>query len=191
MTEKRKNRRHGLSGTYFERVWKGMVSRCYRKKDKEYLRYGGRGITVCERWRVGDGVRNGLEVFAAEMGPRPSGTHTLDRKDNDQGYDLANCRWATPSEQAQNRRSSHLDSGETLTEIADRMGASYRMIQSRWNRGLMGADLRRPARSDLCVDGIVMHAFAKEHGVSYQTLFNRYRRGLRGGELWKLREQPK
>jgi hypothetical protein len=76
--------------------WYGMKSRCSNPKQYSFKDYGGRGITVCERWKV-------YANFLADMGPRPPGT-TLDRIDNDKGYEKSNCRWATPKEQAQNRR---------------------------------------------------------------------------------------
>lgn len=75
--------------------WQSMHYRCYRKDDKEYARYGGKGITVCQRWFK-------FENFLADMGERPEGL-TLERKENDKGYNLDNCRWATRLEQTLNR----------------------------------------------------------------------------------------
>lgn len=79
------------------RSWTRMLCRCLNRNHKDYHRYGGRGIAVCARW-------NDFASFLADMGPRPGGGRSIDRINNDGNYELSNCRWATPKEQAQNRR---------------------------------------------------------------------------------------
>jgi len=76
-----------------------MQTRCSNPNFIKYGSYGGRGIAICKRW-LG---RNGFQHFLADMGERPPGK-SLDRKNNERGYTPKNCRWATPTEQARNRR---------------------------------------------------------------------------------------
>lgn len=105
---------HCMTRTPEHRTWAGMKSRCYNQHTHSFSDYGGRGITVCNRWR------ESFEAFYADMGPRPSPRHSLDRIDNDGNYEPGNCRWATRSEQQTNKRNNHrLElNGECLT-IAD------------------------------------------------------------------------
>lgn len=86
------------------RVWAQMKDRCHNEKCKSYFRYGGRGITVCDRWR------DSYAAFLADMGRRPSPKHSIDRIDNERGYEPENCRWATSTEQMRNRRGTKLNS---------------------------------------------------------------------------------
>lgn len=75
-----------------------MRARCYRAANKDYKHYGGRGITVCDRWR------HSYANFLADMGRKPHPKHTLDRIDNDGPYSPENCRWVTMSDNLKNKR---------------------------------------------------------------------------------------
>lgn len=91
---------HGHAGrdagpTYI--TWAAMIQRCTNESSPGFKNYGGRGITVCERWR------NRFSAFLADMGERPPGL-TIDRIDNERGYEPSNCRWATKTQQSRNRR---------------------------------------------------------------------------------------
>jgi hypothetical protein len=82
------------------RCWHGMKTRCYNPQNPAYKHYGRRGIRVCDRWRLN------FDAFLEDMGPPPSARHSIDRIDNDRGYEPDNCRWATPREQGANKRSA-------------------------------------------------------------------------------------
>lgn len=123
---------HGLSHTPEWKHWCNMRKRCENPNDQAYNRYGGRGIRVCDRW-------SDFGNFYADMGPRPSAKHSIDRVDNDGHYEPGNCRWATPKDQANNRRSSRILSigGEqlTLSQVADKHGLTIKQLWARLNQG--------------------------------------------------------
>lgn len=109
--------KHGQAGRTREYAsWSSMLTRCRNQRSTKYPEYGGRGISVCERW-------HDFRLFFQDMGTRPEGT-SLDRINVNGNYEASNCRWATPAEQSSNRRkTARLDqfsTGELLIELHKR-----------------------------------------------------------------------
>ncbi len=110
-------------------AWRAMIDRCNNRPD-----YAGRGITVCTRWR------RSFANFLADMGPRPSPRHSIDRyPDNDGDYTPSNCRWATASQQQRNTRQNHIlridGRSQSLRAWADESGIKYDVIRIRLRDG--------------------------------------------------------
>lgn len=97
-SDKVTNFKHGMIGTPEYKTWARMKNRCFNVGGPDYPNYGGRGITVCEEWR------SDFMAFFNHVGPRPTPKHSIDRIDNDKGYEPGNVRWATVAEQNLNRR---------------------------------------------------------------------------------------
>lgn len=132
-TARKQMRTHGKSKNSEYYIWQAIIKRTTNPKDPRWENYGGRGITCCQRWL------DSFEDFYADVGPRPSPAHSLDRLKNNEGYYPSNCAWKTAKEQARNRRSNHLltHKGETLTiaEWSERIGISGRTMIARIGLG--------------------------------------------------------
>ena len=126
-------RHHGKSYSQEYRSWKMMHSRCSNPNDPAYKNYGGRGISICKRW-------NDPSLFIADMGPRPTPKHTLDRINSDKNYVPRNCRWATRREQLQNKRNTvwviFKDRRMRLKEVSANTGIHYATLTYRNRKGL-------------------------------------------------------
>ena len=124
---------HGMSRTPEYKAWDGMKQRCFNPNHKSYSDYGGRGITVCDRWQ------NSFETFLADMGVKPTSKHSLDRINNDGDYSPDNCRWATKAEQQNNRTNNHLitinNETWTMAQWEKKMGYEENVIRQRLKYG--------------------------------------------------------
>lgn len=134
---------HPKGNTYpAERAaWHSLKNRCGNPNSSRYSRYGGRGITVCERWFS-------FENFLADMGPRPSAEHSIDRIDVNGNYEPSNCRWATAAEQSRNTsRNQWLTlNGKTqcLSDWAKEIGITISTLRERMDRDWSNDQILRP-----------------------------------------------
>ena len=136
--------RHGMLNTPEYSSWKGMKQRCHNPNSPDFPDYGQDGKVVCERWKS-------FENFYADMGPKPSASHSVDRIDGSKGYSCghceecvangwtANCKWATKGEQARNTRSNRFITfnGETLClkDWAAKVGIDSNCLRYRLSKG--------------------------------------------------------
>lgn len=157
------------------RVYRQMLDRCYLETAPNFKWYGGKGVTVCDRWRFGDGTRgSGFRNFISDLGRRPEGL-TLDRIDPSLHYTPDNCRWATWAEQSLNRREHHMSAFER---------AALRKKRSEARRGdrsavarLNEAQVRIIKR--MIAEGARTSHLAKMFDVAPQTIS-----GIKRGDKW-------
>lgn len=124
---------HNCSNTPEYETWSGMKERCTNPNNKSYHCYGGRGITVCERWLCS------FENFLSDMGFKPSSEHSLDREDTNGNYEPGNCKWSTAYEQANNRRNNRIvyynGKEYTIAQLAKEYHIYYETLRGRLDRG--------------------------------------------------------
>lgn len=124
-------------------IYSAMKDRCYNDKNINFTNYGGRGITVCDRWL------NSFQNFYDDMGERPSKKHSLDRINNDLGYSKENCRWATQEEQMNNTRKNvyieYNNKKLTLSQWSRELNLSLQTIHARYKNGLPPEEILKPA----------------------------------------------
>lgn len=122
-----------MSHTVEYKTWKRIKARCGNPKNPSFHRYGGRGIKVCPEWVAS------FELFFEHLGNRPSDKHSIERINNNKGYGPGNVKWATPREQANNRRSNHLETfngkTRTLAQWGNQYGINPTILLKRLRRG--------------------------------------------------------
>lgn len=125
--------RHGMDRTPEHQAWVSMKQRCTNPNRREYIHYGGRGITVCDQWM------HSFLTFYQHVGPRPSRSHSLDRIDVNKGYEPGNVRWATQQQQKENTRVVRMvtvqGKTQTLSAWAREMGLARGQINARLASG--------------------------------------------------------
>jgi hypothetical protein len=123
------------------KLWTGIKQRCTNPNNAAYHRYGGRGITMCQRWV------NSYTNFIMDIGEQPEGM-TLDRIDNNGNYEPSNIKWVTRKQQANNRSTNVVLTRDgltmTLKQWAEHLGWKYGLIASRWKKGKRDDELFAP-----------------------------------------------
>lgn len=124
--------------------WHDIIQRCTNPNNKNYHRYGGRGIQLCEKWED-------FDSFLTDMGLAPAGRYSIDRIDNNKGYSIENCRWTTPKVQANNTSHNRLiefkGQTKTLAQWADTLGCKSHVLLHRLNS--YGWDLEKTLTTDV------------------------------------------
>ncbi|KVI49651.1 MULTISPECIES: hypothetical protein [Enterobacter cloacae complex] len=136
-------KKHGDYKSLTYGSWQAMLARCNNKNNGKYFLYGGRGISVCERWAK-------YENFLLDMGERPSKNHSIDRIDVNKGYSPENCRWASQKQQCRNKRDNRFiatPSGEmTVAEAAEKYNLNRSTIFNRLARGKTDSEALLPPK---------------------------------------------
>lgn len=120
---------HGMYGTPEHKTWSSMLNRCRNENDPSYINYGGRGISVCDRWQS-------FEQFYADMGVRPTG-YTIERINVNGNYEPNNCVWADKETQANNKRNNHLVSFDGVTKTIAQWAKHYNIPAWKLSQRLM------------------------------------------------------
>lgn len=186
---KKRKCKHGLSRSDEYTIYYGMLKRCYDKTERYYKNYGGRGVTVCDRWNPEKG--GSFENFYADMGPRPGKNYSLDKEAVDKKnkiYCPEMCKWATKQEQAQRRRNNtYVEYGGEILLIEDlekKLGMNKGTLRSRIDNGWpkeKWADPPQPNISRTFVayknENILVDDLAKRLNLKKKTLLYRIKKG--------------
>jgi lambda repressor-like predicted transcriptional regulator len=158
---------HGMTHSKTYSSWSGMKNRCLNKNNNRYHQYGGRGISICERWI------DSFENFLEDMGECPD-SHSIGRIDNDGSYCKDNCRWETAKQQSRNKTNTVRVLGESATDIAERIGMARSTLTTRIKRGW---------NEDVAVNtpvedkSLCLSVRARNLGLNSKSVDHRVRRG--------------
>jgi len=184
----RYNRSHGMTGTPVFNVWVNTKQRCTNPKCLAWKNYGGRGISMCKRWR------DSFQAFYSDMGDVPFDRACIDRIDNNGNYEPGNCRWTTAKRNARNRRNNHIvehnGAKMLLCEVCEQQGIRESVIIGRMNLGhSLEESLAMPLRSRGPKQFVEFNGrleslaqLAKAHGLHKDCVAMRIKRG------WLLEE---
>jgi hypothetical protein len=159
-------------------AWGAMWKRCTQQSHRHFANYGGRGIKVCERW-------SDFWAFYADMGPRPTAAHTIERSDGDGDYEPHNCYWATRKQQNNNRKNNvfveHGGRRMTLAQWADELGISYPTLWNRYRAGLTADQILAAKKKGVITHNGVTGSigfWSEKTGIEVRTISQR---------LWRYR----
>ena len=176
---------HGDAGkTKLHGVWAGMKRRCNNENTKHYNRYGGRGITVCEEWQEFPNFKK----WAIDNGYK--GGLTVDRIDNNKGYEPSNCRLVTIKENINNRditkKAEYNGKLMLFTDIAKETNIK---IKTLYERNRKGVELTKPIKENLSItingEKITLLELSKQTGIKIKTLYSRFKKGYSPEDIVK------
>lgn len=163
---------HGMANSPEYRIWTGMKTRCFNQNSRAFKDYGERGVTMCESWA------GSFDAFFADMGPRQSDAHSIDRVDVNGDYEPSNCRWATREEQANNKRTNRLITStgvkKTVAEAARESGLTYGCLRHRLKSEPAETATARKSQKggSITHDGITdtFHGWSSRTGLKVSTI---------------------
>lgn len=174
-----RNTTHGRARSPEHRTWCGMLQRCYNQNNTGYEDWGGRGITVCDRWK------NSFENFFADMGTKPFPGASIGRLDNDGNYEPKNCRWETHEQQAKNTRRTRRfaigSESKCFSEWAEEAGVSpaafANRVNANWNEDELLAPPIEAKRLEYNGKSMTVHEWSTVLGMSPSVLYERLSSG--------------
>lgn len=159
-----RSKKHGKSYTPEYRAWADMRQRCNNPNNPSYFRYGGRGISVCDRWE------ESFQNFWDDMGPRPEGKFSIERENNNGNYEPGNCRWALMFEQASNTRKNRRIDGVVQSHVARNLGVTLTCIRRRLRHGQpIYMEKHAMARGEFCCHAKLTHAQVRKIRKTWET----------------------